>query len=128
MLPFIGRPRKTKTRTQSSEHGVVATGKHVDLSGCLFVERHVRLLSAPEVMEQHGQLACYCDDGLTLGLLTTSGGLVQTPLSQRRVSAMRSQDVVGAFDQQTSEIGVTGMGDAKLRIMVSGLTSTRSQT
>jgi hypothetical protein len=27
MLPFIGRPWKTKTRTQSSEHGVVATGK-----------------------------------------------------------------------------------------------------
>ena len=51
MLPFIGRPWKTKTRTQSSEHGVVATSNHVDLSGCLFVERHVRLLSAPEVME-----------------------------------------------------------------------------
>jgi hypothetical protein len=27
MLLFIGRPLKTKTRTQSSEHGVVATGK-----------------------------------------------------------------------------------------------------
>jgi hypothetical protein len=27
MLPFIGRPWKTKTLTQSSEHGVVATGK-----------------------------------------------------------------------------------------------------
>jgi hypothetical protein len=27
MLPFISRPRKTKTLTQSSEHGVVATGK-----------------------------------------------------------------------------------------------------
>jgi hypothetical protein len=27
MLPFIGRPWKTKTRTQSSEHGVVATGE-----------------------------------------------------------------------------------------------------
>jgi hypothetical protein len=40
---------------------------------------------------------------------------------------MRSQDVVGALDQQTSEICVAGMGDAKLRIMVSGLASTRSQ-
>src|SRR5271163_1042305 len=79
-------------------------------------------------MEQHGQFACYCNDGLTLGLLTTSGGQVPTPLSQRRVSSMRSQDVVGALDQQTSEIGVAGMGDAKLRIVVSGLTSTRSQT
>ena len=41
---------------------------------------------------------------------------------------MRSEDMVGTLDQQTSEIGVAGMGDAKLRIMVSGLTSTRSQT
>ena len=72
MLPSIGRPWKTKTRTQSSEHGVVATGKHVDFSGRSFVERHVRVLSAPEVMEQHGELACYCDDGLTFGLLAAS--------------------------------------------------------
>jgi len=40
---------------------------------------------------------------------------------------MRSKDLVGAFDQQTSKIGVAAMGDAELRIMVSGLTSTRSQ-
>ena len=74
MLPFIGRPWKTKTRTQSSEHGVVATGKHGDLSGHLFVERHVRLLGAPEAVKQHGQLAGYCDNGLALGLLATSCG------------------------------------------------------
>ena len=41
---------------------------------------------------------------------------------------MRSQDMVGALDQQTSEICVAGMGDAKLRIVVSGLTPTWSQT
>ncbi|HEY6845461.1 MAG TPA: hypothetical protein VI320_04525, partial [Terracidiphilus sp.] len=40
---------------------------------------------------------------------------------------MRSKDVIGALDQQTSKIGVAGMGDAKLRIVVSGLTSPRSQ-
>jgi hypothetical protein len=28
MLPFLRRPCRAKTRTQSSEHGVVATGKH----------------------------------------------------------------------------------------------------
>ena len=74
MLLFIGRSQKTKTRTQSSEHGVVATGEHVDLSSRLFVERHVQLLGAPEVMKQHGQLARYGNDGLTSGLLATSGG------------------------------------------------------
>jgi len=40
---------------------------------------------------------------------------------------VRSEDVVGALDQQTSKVCVAGVGDAKLRIMVSGLTSTRSQ-
>ena len=40
---------------------------------------------------------------------------------------MRSEDVVRALDQETSKVCVAGVGDAKLRIMVSGLTSTRSQ-
>src|ERR1700677_3254306 len=35
--------------------------------------------------------------------------------------------MVGAFDQQTSKICVTGVSDAELRIMISGLTSPRSQ-
>ncbi len=74
MLLFIGRPWKTKTRTQSSEHGVVATGKHGHLSGGLFIERHVRLLDAPEAMKQHGKLAGYCNNGLVLSLLATSCG------------------------------------------------------
>ena len=57
MLPSIGRPWKTKTRTKSSKHGVVATGKHGDLSGGLFVERHGWFLCGPETMEQNGQRA-----------------------------------------------------------------------
>ena len=66
---------KAEVGSQSSERGVVvATGKHVDLSGCLFVERHVRLLGAPEAVKQHGQLACYGNNGLALGLLATSSG------------------------------------------------------
>jgi hypothetical protein len=40
---------------------------------------------------------------------------------------VRSKDMVGALDQQTSEVRVAGMGDAELRIMISGLTSPRSQ-
>jgi hypothetical protein len=40
---------------------------------------------------------------------------------------VRSQDMVGTLDQQTSEIGVAGVSDAALRVMISRLTSTRSQ-
>jgi hypothetical protein len=73
MLPFIGRPRKTKTRTQSSEHGFVATGEQ-DHGLChLFVERHVLLLGGPEAMEQHGELAGHGNNSLALGLLAASG-------------------------------------------------------
>ncbi len=36
--------------------------------------------------------------------------------------------MVGALDQQASEICVAGVSDTELRIMISRLTSTRSQT
>ncbi len=78
-------------------------------------------------MEQHGQLAGDCNDSLTLGLLATSSSQMETPLSNLRVSSVRSQDVVGALDQQTSGVCVAGMDDAELRIVISGLTPPRSQ-
>jgi hypothetical protein len=105
-----------KTRTQSSEHGVDATSKHDDLSGCFRVERDVELLSDPEAMEQDSQLPCYSHHRLILSLLAASGGQMQAPLSQCRVSSMRSKDVVGALDQQASKISVACLGDAELRI------------
>jgi hypothetical protein len=40
---------------------------------------------------------------------------------------VRSEDVVGTLDQQTSEIGVAGLGDAELRVPISGLAASRSQ-
>ena len=65
---------KAEVGSQSSEHDVVATGKQDHLLSRLLVERHVRLLCAPEVMEQHGELAGHCYNGLALGLLATSCG------------------------------------------------------
>jgi hypothetical protein len=51
MLPFLVRPSKAKTRSQSSEHGVVATGQHDHLLGSFCVEGHIRLLRDPDAME-----------------------------------------------------------------------------
>jgi hypothetical protein len=82
MLPFIGRPWKTKTRTQSSEHGVIATGKHRHRSSGYGIERHVRLLCGPEAVEQNSQLASNSHDSFTLGLLAASGSEVKSPLSK----------------------------------------------
>src|SRR5271156_1412719 len=56
---------KAEVGSQSSEHGVVATGEHVDLSSSLFVERHIRSLGAPEMMKQHRKFAGHGNDGLT---------------------------------------------------------------
>jgi hypothetical protein len=51
----ISRPvSRTKTRSQSSEHGVIATGEHSYSSSSLFVEGHVRFLRCPDVVEQNG--------------------------------------------------------------------------
>jgi|SRR5271170_840207 len=93
---------KAKADSQSSEHGVIATGKHGDSLGGCCVERHIWLLRDPEAMQQHRQLTGYRDDGLVPPLLATSRCQVQTPPSKRGVSPLRSKDVVGAFDQQTS--------------------------
>ena len=41
---------------------------------------------------------------------------------------MRSQDMVGALDQQASQIRVTSLGHTELRIAFTGLAAFRSQT
>lgn len=40
---------------------------------------------------------------------------------------MRAEDVVGTLDEQTSEIRVAGLGDAELRVPITGLAASRSQ-
>jgi hypothetical protein len=84
-LLFIGSASWAKTRTQSPKQGVVETGKPGSLSGCSCVERHVRLLSGPDAMEQYSQLARYRNYGLALGLLATSCCQMQPPLPEGRV-------------------------------------------
>jgi hypothetical protein len=69
MLPFLSRSWKAKTRSQSSEHGVVAKEKVGHSSSSLFVEGHVRLLRRPDVVEQNFQLPCNRDDRLVPGCL-----------------------------------------------------------
>src|ERR1019366_10018054 len=40
---------------------------------------------------------------------------------------MRPENMVGALDQQTTQIDVAGLGDAELRVAVPGLTASRPQ-
>jgi hypothetical protein len=109
---------KTKVGTQSSEHGIVATGKHRHRSSGYGIERHVWFLCDPEAMEQHGQLARDGNHCFTPGLLASSGSEMKSPLSKRGVLTVRSKDMVRALDQQASEIRVACMRDAKLWVMI----------
>jgi hypothetical protein len=61
-----------KADSQSSEHGVVATGEHDHSSSCLFVEGHVRLLRRPDAVEQNGQLTRHGHDCFVPRLLASS--------------------------------------------------------
>lgn len=81
----------------------------------------ILFLRGPEVMEQDSQLTGDGYDGLVLGLLAASGCETKAPLSKREVSTMWPQDVVGALDQQTSQIRVASLGDAELRVAFAGL-------
>ena len=49
------------------------------------------------------------------------------PHRRRLVFSSRTQDVVAALDQQGSQINVTGLGDAELRIAVPGLAASRPE-
>src|SRR5271156_6580102 len=79
------------------------------------------------MVEQNGQLPSHRDNGLAPGLFTASSCEVQAPLSKCRISPMWSQDVVGALDQQASEIDVPSLGDAELWVMLARLAASRSQ-
>jgi hypothetical protein len=63
---------KAKADSQSSEHGVVATGEHDHSSSGLFVEGHVRLLRRPDAVEQNGQLTRHGHDCFVPRLLASS--------------------------------------------------------
>jgi hypothetical protein len=90
-----------------------------DLSGGSFVEGYVRGLRGPEVVQQNRQLTGYSDNGSVLSLLPSALSQMEAPATKRRVLSSWSEDVVGALDQETSQVDVAGLGDAELGIAIS---------
>jgi hypothetical protein len=79
----ISRPAlKTKADSQSSGHGVIATGEHHQASSCRSVERYVWLLRDPDAVDQDSQLPSDCNDCFVPGLFATSSCQMQSPLSE----------------------------------------------
>ena len=81
MLPVIGRPLKAKRDTQSSEHGVVATNRHLPFTSSSSIERNVWFLGGPDAVKQHSKLSGNCDDGSIPCLFAPTRCQAQTPLS-----------------------------------------------
>jgi len=71
-----------------------------------------------EAAEQDRQLACYCNNGLTLGLLASSGRQMQTHCRSTESFPYGLRMWLGALDQQTSNIGVDDVRDAEVRIVI----------
>ena len=110
---------KTKVGSQSSEHGVIATGKHHHLRRPV-VERHVRFLCHPEAMEQDSKLAGNRNDGLTwpacrLGLRDAVPTVEALSLSHV-VAGCGSRTRSADFGDRRSRLG-----DAELRISLARL-------
>ena len=127
MLPFIRSALKTKVGSQSSEHGIVATHKHLPYrSGSCGIERHVRFLSAPESMEQNSQLASNGNDSLIPGLACHLWLRDEVPTVEAAESLPcgRREGVLNTRSADFGDRRPPRVGDAELRIMPSaGLVS-----
>jgi hypothetical protein len=78
-------------------------------------------------MQQYGKLPGDGHHSSPSGVASASGTQAETPSSQGRVFAVWTDDVVGTFNQQLSQVPITCFGDAKLRVAVAGLTASRPQ-
>ena len=78
-------------------------------------------------MEQNSKLPCNRNNRSPSRVATAACTQAKTPSTQGRVFSVRSDDVVGALDQQLSQIAVASLGDAELRITVSRLAAFRPQ-
>jgi hypothetical protein len=81
MLPVFGRPYQGPSRHAVTGMRGLATVSMIGSSGSYCIERDVRLLRDPDAMKQHCQLAGDGDDGTIAGLLASTRGQMQTPLS-----------------------------------------------
>jgi hypothetical protein len=91
------------------------------------VQRLVCLATDPEMMEQHGKLACDGDDGPSLSSLASTLSQLQSPSAQIGVLTKWAQDVLCPLYQHHAQIGVTLSGDMQLRFTLPGVPSGRLQ-
>ncbi|HLC03254.1 MAG TPA: hypothetical protein VJK02_09475 [Anaerolineales bacterium] len=73
------------------------------------VEGVVAIAVHPQVMEQDGQLAGHRHQRSFLGVLASALGELETPAAKITVRAEGPEDVLGAADEQATQVTVTGL-------------------
>ena len=79
-------------------------------------------------MQEHRELPSYCYNGTLLRILAASRGELESPFSKGRVGSEGTQNIMGALNQSLAKIVVPRLGYTELRVPITGLESTRSQT
>jgi len=85
------------------------------------VEGVVDIARDPQAVEEDGQLAGHRHHRSLLGVLASAFGELETPAAQVTIGSEGSEDVLGAADEQATQVAVAGLGDAELGIARSGL-------
>jgi hypothetical protein len=73
------------------------------------------------------EIARHRDHCSVLGLLASLVSQMKPDSPEGRVFSLRSQDMVGALDQETSQIDVACLGNAELQIAIARLAAPWSQ-
>lgn len=111
-----------------SGHAVIGTRCQRNIeaswtSSSLAMKRNVLLLCYPDPVRQNCEFTCDGNSSFVLACFPPREASWQAPLSERRVLAVRTKDEVGTLDQETSQVAISCLGDAELRISIAGLTS-----
>src|SRR6202007_3094709 len=91
------------------------------LSG--IVKRLILLATYPEMMKQHGKLACNGDDRPSLSSLASMFSQLQSPSAQIGVLSERTQDVLCSLYQHHAQIRISLPGDMHLWLALPGVSS-----
>jgi hypothetical protein len=131
----IGRWNGGKAKGQSPELDIRVVHSSLSSQLCRYqsslsrvVERLVRFATDPEMMEQHGKLACDGDDCPSLSSLASPLSQLQSPLAQIGVLSEWAQDVLCPLYQHHTQIGISLPGDMLLRFALPGVPSARLQS
>ena len=100
------------------------------------VEGVVDFASDPQAMKEDGQLAGHRHHRSLLGVLASAFGELETPAAQVTIGSEGSEDVLGAADEQATQVAVAGLpartpgrcSDAELGMARSGLVPLGDET